>query len=79
MEAIKLRAYVDESGHLVLDLPLHLANQTVEVTVQVQEADVQRDALGWPIDFFESLDAIKADDMQERPEQLPLEERDEIE
>lgn len=77
METIKLQAYVDEGGHLVLDLPLHLANQAVEVTVQVQEA--QRDVLGWPVNFFESLDAIEADDMQERPEQLPLETRDEIE
>jgi hypothetical protein len=79
MEAIKLRGHVDASGHLVLDLPLHLANHTVEVIVQVQADDIPRDANGWPVGFFERTFGALADDPLERPEQLPLEERDEIE
>jgi hypothetical protein len=79
MEAIKLLGHVDESGHLVLDLPLHLANQTVEVLVQVQGAAIPRDANGWPIGFFERTFGALADEPLERPEQLPLEVRDDIE
>lgn len=76
MEALKIIGHVDETGQLVLDLPAYLANQTVEVVVQVQ---IARDALGWPIGFFDRTFGALADDPLELPEQLPLEIRDEIE
>ncbi len=79
MGNLKLRAHVDENGHLVLDLPLYLANHTVEVTVQMPEQAEMRGANDWPVGFFERLDAIQSDDLVERPEQLPLEVRDEVE
>ena len=80
MEAIKLQGHVDERGHLVLDLPMHLANQMVEVIVQVQETeDGPRDALGWPLGYFEETYGILADDPIERGDQGMFEEREPLE
>lgn len=33
---------------------------------------------GWPPNYFETLDAIQADDMTERPEQGEFEEREQL-
>lgn len=80
MEAITLVLHVDADGHLQIALPAHLANQTVEVTVQVKEADdIPRDALGWPIGYFEQTYGILADDPIERGDQGQFEEREPLE
>lgn len=68
METLKLRTQVDADGTLHLTVPQHFANQQVEVVVVLQTV-TQRDALGWPVDFFARLDAIVADDMLERGDQ----------
>lgn len=70
MTIIKLKGQVSADGQLTLNLPADLANQTVEVTVEVQTDDIPRDALGWPIGFFERTYGALADDPIERPERL---------
>jgi hypothetical protein len=39
MEMLKLNGYVDENGHLILNLPIYLAKQKVEVIIQVPLED----------------------------------------
>jgi hypothetical protein len=80
METVKLVAQVDAEGTLHVAVPHHFANRQVEVVLVLQTVnDTARDANGWPIGFFERTYGALADDPLERPEQLPLEVRDEIE
>ena len=77
METIKLTTRIDNTGKLRLDLPTHLANQQVEVLVVLQRIENEpRDALGWPIGYFDEIDAIKADDVVERGDQGTFEIRE---
>jgi hypothetical protein len=70
METIKLTTRIDDSGKLRLDLPTQLANRQVEVLVVLQPVkEAQTDELGWPIGYFEGIDAIEADDVMERGDQ----------
>ena len=66
METIKPTTQIDSSGTLRLELPTYLANQDVEVLV-VLNSTGKRTAVGWPVDYFEAIDAIEADDVVERP------------
>ena len=80
METIKLTVRTDDSGTLHLELPTGLANHEVEVLVVLQAArDEAVDNLGWPVDYFASIDSIEADDIIERPDQGDFEEREPIE
>jgi hypothetical protein len=79
METIKLSAEVNDAGQLVLELPKRLANQRVEVWVNIPSDEIERDANGWPMGFFERTYGALADDPLEFPTQLPLEKRDELE
>jgi hypothetical protein len=79
MTALKLTVQVDDKGHLALDLPHYLANQTIEVTLQISEDNIVRDALGWPIGYFEETYGILAHDPIERGDQGVFEEREPIE
>ncbi len=80
METIKLTTRIDNTGTLRLNVPTHLPNQNVEVLVVLQPTLEQpKDALGWPINFFEKLDAIESDDLIERPDQGTFEERERLE
>ncbi len=76
MEAIKLRAHVDAEGILKVELPKALANKEAEFVIiyTIDEPQVE----SWP-DFVNRMYGALADDSLERPEQLPLEVRDEIE
>lgn len=79
METIKLRTHIGDDGILTLELPPSLNNRVVEVVVVVQAINDQAvDALGWPIGFFDRTYGALADDPIERPQQLPLEMRDEL-
>lgn len=65
METIKLITRTDDTGALRLKLPTHMANREVEVLVVLQpiaEGEQPTDELGWPLDYFEAIDAIEADD-----------------
>ncbi|MCB9457009.1 MAG: hypothetical protein H6671_13560 [Anaerolineaceae bacterium] len=75
METIKLTTRIDDTGTLHLELPTNLANREVEVLVVLQPADPR----GWPVGYFEAIDAIEADDLMERPGQGIFEEREPLE
>jgi hypothetical protein len=75
METIKLTTRIDNTGTLHLALPTNMANQEVEVLVVLHPANTQ----GWPVGYFEALDAIEADDLTERPDQGVFEEREPLE
>ncbi len=54
METVHLRAHTTAQGRLLLDLPTSLQDSEVDVTVTVQSPnDVPRDALGWPVGFWQ--------------------------
>jgi hypothetical protein len=62
MTTLKLKGYVDENGRLELDLPKSFAKYPVEISIQVLQDDVPRDANGWPIGFFDRTFGALADD-----------------
>lgn len=80
METIKLRTHIGDDGILKLELPASMNNRAVEIVVVVQALEENPvDAMGWPVGFFDRTYGALADDPLERPPQLPLETRDEIE
>ena len=80
METIKIKAHIGSDGLLKLELPTNLQDVEAEVVVVLHPTPQKAiDALGWPINYFERIDRIEADDMTERPEQGVLEEREPIE
>jgi hypothetical protein len=75
METIKIKTRIGADGILKLETPKPLKSVETEVLIVLQAiapmiADYD--------DFFARIDAIEADDLVERPAQLPLEVRDEI-
>jgi hypothetical protein len=65
------RSITRETGDTTetIKLTAHLANQEVEmllVLAQLEKAPT--DALGWPVGYFEAIDAIEADALRERPD-----------
>ncbi len=80
METLKMKVRIGEDGILKLEVPTGLSAGEIEVVLVMQEAEAQAvDAKGWPIGFFERTYGALADDLIERPPQLPLEDRDPIE
>jgi hypothetical protein len=80
MDMIKVRASVDKDGLLKLEIPTNYHSIELEVALVLQPLQAQeKDALGWPVNFFEQIDAIQADHMEERPEQGDFEEREPLE
>ena len=66
-------------GKLTLDLP-EFTDSEVEISYTVQKAhDEPCDALGWLIGFFDQLDSIDDEDMQERPDRCHFEVREPVE
>lgn len=80
MQTLTLKVRADQAGIAHFEIPTQNANQEFEIVLVLQLLeDEPVDAMGYPIGFFERLDAIEADDLIERPAQLPLETRDEVE
>jgi len=80
MDLIKVRAHVDSDGMLKLEIPTDYADMDLEVALVLQPLpSIETNEPGLPVNFFESLDAIEADDLQERPEQGIVEEREPLE
>ena len=80
MDLIKVRAHVDSDGLLKLEIPTEYANVDLEVALVLQPLpSAETNELGWPVNFFENLDAIEADNLEERPEQGTLEECESLE
>ena len=79
MNTVKRCVKIDPDGLLHLEMPASSANTEVEIVLvwqQMPAGDI--DDNGWPIGFFERTYGSMADDPMDEIEQLPLEERDEI-
>ena len=80
METIKLKTRIGSDGVLRLEMPTRFKDVDTEIVVVLQpEPDEPRDALGWPVGYFEKIDAIIADDIIERGDQGVFEEREPLE
>ena len=72
MDTIHLRAHTTAEGRLSIELPPSMRDSDVDVTVTRQPEDkTPRDALGWPIGFWEEF-AGAFPDAPGEPEELPL-------
>lgn len=68
METMKVTVHIGSDGILKLEMPTSLKNVDTEVVLVLQaQSDELKDKNGYPLKFFEALDAIKADDVVERP------------
>jgi hypothetical protein len=80
MNTVKRRVKIGEDGLLRLEMPAGSANTEIEVVLSWQPVSVSDvDDNGWPIGFFDRTYGALADDPMDEIEQLPPEERDEIE
>lgn len=78
METLRLKARVGADGILSVEVPESLRNQALEIVITLQPlSDEPKDAMGYPIGYFEKTFGSIPD--LEPPEDLPYEERDEIE
>ncbi len=85
MESIKLRSHVGEDGLLQIQIPVGLKNEDLEVMIIFQPIKSSAiapsgmpESRGWHPDFFEKVIGSWEGEPLERPEQLPFEEREEI-
>lgn len=86
MESIKLRAYVGDDGIVQIQLPQNAANQDLELVIVFQpvvETPLQTEAktpeeIGYSRNFLENVIGSWEGEPLERPEQLPSEDREEI-
>jgi hypothetical protein len=80
METIKLRTRIGSDGVLRLEMPTRFKDVDTEIVVVLQpEPDEPRDALGWPVGYFEETFGICADDPIERGNQGTFEIREPLE
>ncbi|MEH2439015.1 hypothetical protein [Nostoc sp.] len=86
MESIKIRTYIGDDGILQIQLPPEIANQELDVVIVFQPV-IQKSSqspnktpeeLGYSRKFVEEVIGSWEGDPLERPEQLPFEEREEI-
>ena len=70
METIKLTVRIGNDGILKLETPTQFKDTDTEVVLVLQpKHELAVDDRGYPLNFFEELDAIRADDLKERPDQ----------
>ena len=80
MQTHKLKAIIGDDGLLKIELPTDLKNVEAEIVLVYQATpNGETDALGYPVDYFERMDAIEADDILERADQGSFEEREPLE
>ena len=81
MKTIHLKAAIGEDGLLKIETPTDYRNVAAEVILVLNpvQNEPHLTAQGYPIDFFEQLDAMAADDLMERPEQGVAETREPLE
>ncbi|MEO1166972.1 MAG: hypothetical protein AAFV98_24545 [Chloroflexota bacterium] len=73
-------ADIGEDGILKFEMPTTYKNTTAEVVVVLNPLpEIEATTQGYPVDFFEQIDSIDADDVVARPSQGYLDERDAIE
>ena len=80
MKTIHLKASIGNDGLLKIETPTEYRNVAAEVILVLNpvQKETQMTDQGYPIDFFERLDAIQADDLIERPEQGVAETRESL-
>ncbi len=72
IETYKLQTHLGDDGVLKFELPVDVPHGDYEVLVILQpipQDKIERDALGWPIGFFERTFGALADDPMDRPPQ----------
>ncbi|QPC83643.1 hypothetical protein G4Y79_04480 [Phototrophicus methaneseepsis] len=81
MKTIHLKAVIGDDGLLKIETPTGYRNVAAEVILVLNpvQNETHLSAQGYPIDFFERLDAMAADDLMERPEQGVAETREPLE
>jgi len=77
MQTIHLNASIGDDGILKIEMPTEYKNVSAEVVLVIQPALPAEKRLS--TEFFEHLDAIDTDDMDERPNQGSFETREPIE
>jgi hypothetical protein len=77
MNRIELSATSDNDGVIRLEIPVDQANHDYRVVIEIAESppDVERDANGWPIGFFERITGKWVGEL-ERPPQCEHEAED---
>jgi hypothetical protein len=75
METLTAETKISGNGQLTLSMPDAFKGASVIVTVQKKEDPDQRDALGWPVGFFETFVGCITDETFKR---LPQGEADPI-
>lgn len=86
MESIKIRTYIGDDGILQIQLPPEIANQELDVVIvfqpviqkSIQSPTETPEEIGYSRKFVEEVIGSWEGDPLERPEQLPFEEREEI-
>ncbi len=86
MESIKIRTYIGDDGILQIQLPPEITNQELDVVIvfhpviqkSTQSPNKTPEELGYSRKFVEEVIGSWEGDPLERPEQLPFEEREEI-
>lgn len=79
MQSVTLKAQVGNDGKLTIDLPEFIGAE-VEIIYTVQKTkDEPRDAMGWPIGYFEETYGILSDDPIARGDQGEFEVRESLE
>jgi hypothetical protein len=86
MESIKIRTYIGDDGILQIQLPPEIVNQELDVVIVfqpvIQESSPSSNKtpqeLGYSRRFVEEVIGSWEGEPLERPEQLPFEEREEI-
>jgi len=79
MKTILLQTTIGDDGLLKIETPTGYKNISAEVVLVIQPAEKGTTTLGYPLHYFEAIDAIDADDMLERPVQGIFEDREPIE
>ena len=81
MKTIHLKAAIGDDGLLKIETPTGYRNVAAEVILVLNpvQNDTHLTAEGYPIDFFEQLDAMVSDDLVERPGQGIAETREPLE
>lgn len=89
METLQVRAYIGDDGILTIQLPQQLINQELDVVIVCQPTQITPtktpekvgrtpEELGFSRRFLEEVIGSWEGEPLERPEQLPFEEREEI-
>ena len=80
MQTHKLKATIGDDGLLKIALPTDLKNVDAEIVLVLQPLrNGETDAMGYPVDYFEQIDSVDADDILERADQGTFEEREPLE